>query len=321
MGKLLMDSTGQSILTELLRHNNNVENIQGSLANLDTTNKLNLVSAINELAGNIGTLGNLDTTNKANLVAALNEILDFTKPLREASGAGLHNSLYRGKKLGTALTAEQSAAIRAGTFDDLWVGDYWEITINSNTYIFRIADFDYFYSSGDTECVTHHVVVVPDTTFYLQVMNATDITTGGYVGSVMYKSGLNNAKTIINNAFGSDHILKHREYLQNAVTSGYPSAGAWYDSTVELMTEQMVYGGKVLGTACNGSTIPNLYTVAKSQLALFRLRPDIICCRVPYWLRDVVSGACFANVNYIGNANYSNASNSAIGVRPAFTIY
>ena len=76
MGKLLMDSTGQSILTELLRHNNNVENIQGSLANLDTTNKLNLVSAINELAGNIGTLGNLDTTNKANLVAALNEILD-----------------------------------------------------------------------------------------------------------------------------------------------------------------------------------------------------------------------------------------------------
>ena len=128
---------------------------------------------INSHENNIGVLDNLTSSNKVSLVD---------------SGAGLHNSLYRGKNLGTALTAEQSAVIQAGTFDDLWIGDYWEITVDSNTYIFRIADFDYFYRSGDTECVTHHVVVVPDTTFYLQVMNTTDTTTGGYVGSVMYKA-------------------------------------------------------------------------------------------------------------------------------------
>ena len=152
-------------------------------------------------------------------------------------------------------------------------------------------------------------------------MNTTDTTTGGYVGSVMYKTGLNNAKTIINNAFGSDHILKHREYLQNAVTNGYPSGGAWCDSTVELMTEQMVYGGKVFGTACNGATTPNLHTVAKSQLSLFRLRPDIICCRVPYWLRDVVSAAHFARVAASGCALSYHASSSGMGVRPAFCLY
>ncbi len=38
-----------------------------------------------------------------------------------------------------------------------------------------------------------------------------------------------------------------------------------------------------------------------------------------WWLRDVVSGANFANVGYYGNANYGYASGS-LGVRPAFAI-
>ena len=37
------------------------------------------------------------------------------------------------------------------------------------------------------------------------------------------------------------------------------------------------------------------------------------------WLRDVVSGASFANVNAVGNANSYNASNTS-GVRPCFKI-
>ncbi len=40
--------------------------------------------------------------------------------------------------------------------------------------------------------------------------------------------------------------------------------------------------------------------------------------RANWWLRDVVSGANFANVNNNGNANYNNASNANIGVRPDF---
>ncbi len=39
--------------------------------------------------------------------------------------------------------------------------------------------------------------------------------------------------------------------------------------------------------------------------------------RANWWLRDVVSGAYFANVNWNGNANCNNASN-ANGVRPDF---
>ncbi len=38
-----------------------------------------------------------------------------------------HRLVFRGKNLGSAVTTEQLAAIQAGTFEDLWLGDYWVI--------------------------------------------------------------------------------------------------------------------------------------------------------------------------------------------------
>jgi hypothetical protein len=245
------------------------------------------------------------------LITAHKTILDMVT----ASGAGAHNSIYRGKNLGTAVTAAQWAAIKAGTFDDMYIGDYW--VIGGVTY--RIAAFDYYYYTGDTSCNEHHIVLVPDTNMYTHCMNDTNITTGGYVGSKMYTEGLNQAKTTITSAFGTAHILNHRQYLCNAVTNGRPSGGSWYDSTVELMTEQNCYGGKVFGAGNDGSSVPALYTVDKSQFPLFTFRPDMISNRAWFWLRDVVSAADFALVGGNGIADCTVASN-ACGVRPAFSI-
>ena len=47
-------------------------------------------------------------------------------------------------------------------------------------------------------------------------MNATDITTGGFVGSVMWTTTLPLYATGIKAAFGADHVLNHRELLSNA---------------------------------------------------------------------------------------------------------
>lgn len=231
------------------------------------------------------------------------------------NNAGAHNAIYRGKSLGSTVTTAQYAAIKAGTFDDLYIGDYW--TIGGVNY--RIAAFDYYLRAGDTDMTTHHVTLVPDAPMYSHVMNDSSVTTGGYVGSKMYTTGLADAKTTINNAFGSAHILTHRQYLCNAVSNGKPSGGSWYDSTVELMTEQNVYGGKVFGAGNDGSTVPGLHTVDKSQYPLFAFRPDLISNRNWFWLRDVVSAALFAYVNNNGLATFGNASNSG-GVRPAFSI-
>lgn len=240
------------------------------------------------------------------------------------NNAGAHNAIYRGKSLGSTVTTTQYAAIKAGTFDDLYIGDYW--TIGGVNY--RIAAFDYYLNSSDTNCTTHHVVIVPDTCLYNAQMHntssggwesgAANTTAGGYVGSDMYKSNLEQAKTTIKSAF-SGHVLKHRIYLTNAVANGRASGGAWCDSEVDLMCEQMVYGSGIFSPVSDGSNVPANYRVEKSQLPLFQHEPSRICNRATWWLRDVITASGFARVDYGGGAYYAGASDS-LGVRPAFCI-
>lgn len=231
-------------------------------------------------------------------------------------GAGAHNAIYRGKNLGTSFTAEQSAVIGDGSFKDLYIGDYW--TINGDVY--RIADFDYYLGSGNPKCTSHHAVIVPDNLLDSQKMNDTNTTAGGYIGSKMYTTNMETAKNKIKAAFGSDHILNHKNYFTSAMNNGKPSNGAWVDSQIELMTEQMVYGGISFAPTNDGSTIPILYTIDCKQLNLFRYRPDLISNNLSYWLRDAISAVHFANVYSLGNSNYMQAATS-IGIRPAFAIY
>ena len=254
----------------------------------------------------------------ANLKKDVKELINTAQATINAiatTGAGAHNAIYRGKSLGSAVTEAQWAAIKAGTFEDMYIGDYWTI----GGVVYRIAAFDYYYRTGDTSCDSHHITLVPDGNMYTHVMNDTNITTGAYVGSKMYTEGLTQAKTTINSAFGEAHVLNHRQYLKNAVTDGYESGGSWYDSTVELMTEQNVYGGKIFGNSLNGTALAANYTVDKSQYPLFAFRPDMISNRAWFWLRDVVSASYFAYVSYYGLAA-SNYASSAYGVRPAFSI-
>ena len=229
-----------------------------------------------------------------------------------ADGAAAHNCIYRGKNLGTSVTAEQYAAISSGKFTDLYIGDYW--VIKGVTY--RIAAFDYYYNCGDTNFTKHHVVIVPDTSLYKAQMNTSNVTTGGYTGSAMYKSNLAQAKTTIKAAFGSAHVLTKRELLTNAVNGNTPSGWAWFDSDVELMNEVQAYGSVAWG-AHDG----NGYNVASGdgQFPLFMFDRTKLHNREDYWLRDVASATTFSRVGSLGYASYYAASLS-LGVRPAFCI-
>lgn len=226
----------------------------------------------------------------------------------------MHRNIFRGKNLGTSVTSTQLANIRNGSFKDLYVGDYWTIGgIN-----WRIVDINYWMRCGDTDFNKPHLVIMPDTNLYSAKMNETNTTVGGYVGSAMYTTNLAQAKTKVNEAFGSA-VLTHREYLTNAISNGYPSAGAWYDSSVELPNECMMYGAYVFTPAGNGSIVPNRYTISKSQLALFKLVPRFISNRQWFWLRDVVSASGFARVDGNGCCSCAGASRSS-GVRVVFPI-
>lgn len=231
------------------------------------------------------------------------------------NNAGAHNAIYRGKNLGTSVTAEQYAAIADGSFADLYIGDYWAIGgVN-----WRVAAFDYYLGTGNVEpLATHHVVVIPDMPLYNAAMNDSNTTAGGYAGAKIRTAGLTQAEQTIDAVF-TGHILIHRIYVTNAVTNGKPSSGIWVDSTVELLSEQMLYGGPIFMPMPDGTPIAN-YFVEKSQLPLFAHRPDLIFTAESCWLRDVVSDTEFARINNTGLSSYGPAS-SQMGVRPVFSIY
>lgn len=284
----------------------------GLLSSKDFIGGVNLseLTQINELvSGNKLLVGTTDGNKAIAAEDALFAMLDGFAPVE------LRRVLFRGKNLGTALTAVQKAAIKDGSFKGMFLGDYWSI----GGRIWRIVDMDYWYNCGDTAFTSHHLVIMPDEALYNAQMNTTNVTTGGYVGSAMYKSNLANAKTIVNAAFQGS-VLTHREYLCNAVANGRPSGGAWFDSSIELPNEPMMYGHPHFSPTSDGSTVPSIYTISKTQLALFMVCPRFIVNRsYNQWLRDVVSSAYFAYVAYDGNPTCGNASGS-IGVRPVFPV-
>lgn len=284
----------------------------GLLSSKDFIGGVNLseLTQINELvSGNKLLVGTTDGNKAIAAEDALFAMLDGFAPVE------LRRVLFRGKNLGTALTAVQKAAIKDGSFKGMFLGDYWSI----GGRIWRIVDMDYWYNCGDTAFTSHHLVIMPDEALYNAQMNTTNVTTGGYVGSEMYKSNLANAKTIVNAAFQGS-VLTHREYMCNAVANGRPSGGAWFDSSIELPNESMMYGHPHFSPTSDGSTVPAIYTISKTQLALFMVCPRFIVNRAyNQWLRDVVSSADFATVNGHGVTTCNGASASD-GVRPVFPV-
>ena len=305
------DKTNNKISLSNLPGNESVISVAkgGTGATDATTARTNLgitpenIGALSSAAGAVGTsnLGDGVVTRAKMAIDA------FTL----ADNAGAHNAIYRGKNLGSAVTAAQWAAIQAGTFKDLFIGDYW--TINGINW--HIAAFDYYLASDMPD---HHVVSVPDAALYTAVMNDSATTAGGYAGSKMRTTNLEQAKTTINNAFGSDHILTFAESLVNAVSSGAPSGISTYDCTVELMTERQVYGSPILSACAWGSgTVPALNTKDRTQFPLFALNPYLASLSW-YWLRDIVSDYAFAGSNG-ATAGYATATYNG-GVRPYFCI-
>lgn len=225
-----------------------------------------------------------------------------------------HRLVVRGKNLGSVVTTEQLAAIQAGTFEDLWLGDYWVI----NGVNWRIVDFNYWLNSGDTKCTKNHLVIMPDKPLCDAAMNtATNNTAGGYIGSEMYTKNLQPAKDAIVAAFG-DAVITHRSIFCNAVTSGKPSSCAWCDSQADLPSEVMMYGHRMFGARPDSGASDE--TIDMVQLALFQANPLFINPQTTaMWLRDVVSSNHFACTYGNGVATSSQAA-TVIGVRPVFAI-
>lgn len=236
-------------------------------------------------------------------------------------GAGAHNAIYRGKNLGSTVTANQWAAIKAGTFDNLYIGDYW--TINDVTWV--IAGFDYWYNTAlhkDPPNNQHHIAMIPLTSLYSAPMNSPATTTGGYAGSQMVSTGLTNALSQVQSAFGGEHILQKSVYFTTEMDNGVPSKGDWFVSQIEIMSEEMVAGCNVVAPM-NSQDFWEVqkYHMGTGRLPLFSLAPWFINVNdTNWWLRDFVkTNSCsFVTINAGLTVGGTYASH---GVRPIFAIY
>ena len=245
--------------------------------------------------------------------------------------AGAHNAIYRGKDITDYWNSgAASAAIAAGTFSGIYPGDYIRvpITVNGATamYDIVIGDCDYHLHRGDAETTAHHVLAFTRVHIGNEYMNATSTTAGGYIGSDMWKTILPKYATAIKNAFGSSHILTHRELLSNAESdtidsaagagwSGGSTSFGWYDVDVNLFNEPMIYGSRPFSSS--GFDIGDCDT----QVAAMRHDKSLLFTRTSWcWLRAVVSSSYFAYVNFLGYADYHGASTTDGGVRVYFLL-
>ena len=309
---------------------NNADNI-ASVSSTATTANTTAGTALTNAAAAQTTADNANTTaaNASNVSAqalskATTNETNISKIL--SNNAGSHTCFYRGANITTDFyNGTLSQQIANGTFDDIFIGDYIIGQVSETKYI--VADINYELNTGDTTiCNTPHIVLIPETIMGKAQMNASNIVTGAYIGSSMYTTNLDSYKTIISNDFGAGHILATQKYLKNAVSNGAESGGGWYSTTVDIMNEVMIYGTNMSKKAITDTDSGRTQSTDKTQLAIFRYRPDLIVAydnnneRQAYWLRDVNSTTAFCYVAKQGMPSGGSSSYS-LGVRPVFMVY
>jgi hypothetical protein len=238
--------------------------------------------------------------------------------------AVMHRNTFRGKNLGNTVTAAQSAAIAAQTFEDLYVGDYWVI----NGVTWRIVDMNYFLRKGATgsKIVTPHVVVMPDKNLITTPWNTSRPMTKGYVGSTIDGAVATAGRGTITTAFGSK-ILQVNIRQSNAMDgNGYVTGAQFYGVTTQTPNTYQMLGTSIFGPfAYGGEVPPPIMTESPTQFALFRLAPDFIISSddTSSWLRDVVSKNHAASIG-AGGTGASTGDRSlvetSLGVRPVVCI-
>lgn len=264
--------------------------------------------------------------------------------------AGFHNSVFRGANLkerfgisgDTDIANEVTRRIADGTFEDLFVGDYWPATITTEygteTVEIVLAGFDVYMKSiceyrpedDDYDPIDrHHAVCVTRKEFNTKhKMNpsVSGVPSNGYIDTEMNTVTLPKYATALNTALNG-HIIEicdtysydKDDTLTNANAPDMTGAMTSWDYSTDfrthltLLTEREVYGAPAYSSG------PCEVGFETSQLPLFRLNPAAKITGYWYWLKDYAGGSYFCNVYRDGSANYSLVSLSA-GVRPRFLI-
>lgn len=260
-------------------------------------------------------------TKNTNSIVSINGTLNTKVSIQ--GNAGFHNSIYRGKDITSYLTdGSLFTRISSGTFDDLFIGDYFymnNLAVDGYTVItkkFVLCGFDIYFGTGDAELTRHHAVCMPSGRLFTAAMNATNTTEGGYYGTVMHQTIMPKIATGIKAVIGDSHLITYRDLLTKSVSNGASNDWGWYDTTCRVCSEVDVYGSAVWG---NGYDVG----LGNRQLPIFRLYQRFYQGEDRYWmwLSTVAGAAFFAGCHGRGfSTAWTSASFSDGGVRPRFLI-
>ena len=275
--------------------------------------------------------GSASFDGSKNISISVSDVADIINTLQTIGWS--HNCLYRGKDLTSYFNSgAMSTAIASGKFTDIYPGDYItkSVTIDGTTYSnvkWLVADIDYHLHRGDSETTAHHVVMISENNIGTSYMNSTNTTAGGYQGSYMWTTVIPKYATGIVNAFGSDHVLTHKEVLTNNMNANAAStAGAgwvgsaywdwsktpWQSVKVNIPNQAMMYGNHPMASSGQEEGDCN------KQLALFRFGQNFT--RAYWcWLRDVASSSNFASA-YSDSLAGTDSASFVGGVRPYFLL-
>ena len=147
---------------------------------------------------------------------------------------------------------------------------------------------------------------------------------GGYVGSDMYRVGLEQARLTVRRLFNDRILPIHRNLCNSVNADGYANGFAWYKREVDLLSEAMVYGLNPWAASALGRGGGYNIGAEWRQLALFALgqplqEEGVSLNNFKFWLRDVTL-ASFSVANGNGIVDCVGASEYQ-GVLPVFTIY
>lgn len=229
----------------------------------------------------------VDGTKRTDVSDVVNKTLEEANII-DSGDIVLKHRTYRGKNIGTSFTNAQKEVIQDGTFDDLYVGDYWSI----NGYTWRIMDINYFINPWITDenviiaQQKNHVIVMPDESLltnyaFSQAGDAYVVNEykGGYRASLMYRVDENDCKPKFESAFGSSNLIPYKNNIPNSINidDGKVITLNVNNFTCTSPKVSMIFGGSSEPWAIS-SNIPifGLNVNPSKQFAIFKEKPEHI---------------------------------------------
>ena len=278
--------------------------VNTKVARVFTSNDLSEVHQyLGELNNNIIDLTEQNTEFNTTVLGLTEQIEYEVNPIIDLlSIIEQKKQIYRGAYLGEHITDPQNMAIKAGTFDGLYIGDYWRL----NNINYRIADFNYW-THGLNQENSNHVVLIPDNPIAYFPMNE-DEPAPLYFDTTLRAYLISTILPLMNTTFE----MKLREHSENLPSISDASNINIVSSALEIMSESQVYG--------QGLFREREYpTYSTNQFALFKIAPRYIYSFLPYWLRDRCDTTSYSAVSD-GMATTLPGINSC-GIRPAIAIF